>query len=219
MISGARGQVFGGKGVGHLQGSALDAGLRSHLPVEGRRRLRTRTTTGGLRERKKAQTRRSLQEQAMRLFLAKGYDTTTVAEIVAAAGVSHMTFFRYFPTKEDVVLADDYDPLIADLIAARPANEAPMEKLRHALATAVARVYGADRDTLLARTRLILSTPALRARLWENQAATVGLIARALSSMRGDPDFRTRVIAAAGVAALSTAVCHMGGESWRPGTP
>jgi AcrR family transcriptional regulator len=52
------------------------------------------------RERKKAQTRQRLQEQALRLFVERGYEATTVEQIVAAAGVSHMTFFRYFPTKE-----------------------------------------------------------------------------------------------------------------------
>ena len=79
----------------------------------------------GLRERKKAQTRRTIQEQALRLFTANGYDRTTVQDIAAAAGVSHMTFFRYFPTKEDVVLSDDYDPMIAALIGSRPAENQP----------------------------------------------------------------------------------------------
>ena len=54
------------------------------------------------------------------MFVEKGYDATTVEEIAAAAGVSHMTFFRYFPRKEEVVEYDEYDPLLEDLIAARP---------------------------------------------------------------------------------------------------
>src|SRR5262245_27083557 len=109
--------------------------------------------TPGLRARKKAQTRRALQREALRLFLAQGYAATTVGEIAAAAGVSHMTFFRHFPRKEDVVLADDYDPLIAELIAARPADEPALDAVRRALAEGLARVYAADRDALLARTR------------------------------------------------------------------
>ena len=78
-----------------------------------------------LRERKKAETRARIQEEAMRLFLAQGYDATTVDQIAEAAGVSHMTFFRNFPAKEDVVATDDYDPMMAELIRARPAGEPP----------------------------------------------------------------------------------------------
>jgi AcrR family transcriptional regulator len=138
-----------------------------------------------LRERKKAQTRHAIQQEALRLFLSKGYEATTVEEIAAAASVSHMTFFRYFPRKEDVVLADEYDPLIVELLAARPTSEPAVEKIRHALKEGLSRVYAADRDALLVRTRLILSTPALRARLWEQQAATEHLIARTLVDRPG----------------------------------
>jgi AcrR family transcriptional regulator len=162
----------------------------------------------GLRERKKLQTRAAIQREALRLFLAKGYDATTVEEIAAAAGVSHMTFFRYFPTKEDVVMSDDYDPLIFDLVAARPAGETVFDSVRVALRAGLERIYAEARDALFVRTRLILHTPQLRARLWEQQAATEGLIARALAGRAGMEvaDLRTRVLAAASVSALTTAL-------------
>lgn len=162
----------------------------------------------GLRERKKVRTRRSIQDHALRLFLSKGYDATTIEEIAAAADVSHMTFHRYFPRKEDVLLADEYDPMIFELIAARPAGEIVIDKLRYALGEGLARIYGADRDALLVRTRLILETPALRARLWEQQAATVYLFARALASDPRDDtaELRTRVLASACLAAVTAAV-------------
>lgn len=160
-----------------------------------------------LREQRKARTREAIQEQALRLFLEKGYESTTVEEIAAAAGVSHMTFFRYFPTKEAVVENDDYDPLIAALIRARPPGEPPLTALRRAVAEGLARVAPTDRGAMLTRVRLITSTPALRARQWRNVASTTALFAEALAARGGAPvDLRLEVVAAAATAALTTAL-------------
>jgi AcrR family transcriptional regulator len=157
------------------------------------------------RERKKAETRRALQEQALRLFVEHGYEATTVERIAAAAGVSHMTFFRYFPTKEDVVAADDYDPMIEDLIRSRPQAEHPVERVRAALRVGLDKVYLADRETLLVRTRLLAGTPALRARLWENYLGTQELLERALSDGK-EPSLEVKVIAAACLSTMVTAI-------------
>jgi AcrR family transcriptional regulator len=159
------------------------------------------------RERKKAQTRLRLQEQALRLFAERGYTATTVQAIAAAAGVSHMTFFRYFPTKEDVVLSDDYDPMLAELIRTRPSTEHPVARIHAAVRKGLAAIYAADREALLARVQLILGTPALRARLWENQFATRELFESALEE--GPPSVRTRVLASVCLATLTTAL-----EQW-----
>jgi AcrR family transcriptional regulator len=163
-------------------------------------------TTSDWRARKKAATRATITEQALRLFGEKGYEATTVEEIAAAAGVSHMTFFRYFPTKEDVVLSDDYDPLIAGLIAARPEGERPIEMVRNALVVGIRALTGAERAAVLTRCRLVVRTPALRARMLQDQEITEHLIADALAARHGHPenDLRTRVISAACVAALTT---------------
>jgi AcrR family transcriptional regulator len=162
----------------------------------------------GWREQKKARTRQLLQEQALRLFLEKGFEGTTVEEIAAAAGVSHMTFFRYFPIKEDVVDYDDYSPTLAEHIAARPPDEPPLEMIRHALVQGQADLKREEREVMRARMRLVLSTPALQARAWAHKTADELLIAQALAAHPGhDADaLETQVIAAAAVAAVTAAI-------------
>jgi AcrR family transcriptional regulator len=160
------------------------------------------------RERKKAATKLSIQEHALRLFVEKGYDATTVEEIAAAAGVSHMTFFRYFPRKEEVVEYDEYDPLIEDLIAARPESEAPLTAVHRAIRVGLEEILDTDREALLIRTRLILRNPVLRSRNLIAQDTTRELFARALARRAGlnEPDFTATVQASAALGAMAPAL-------------
>lgn len=160
------------------------------------------------RQRKKNATRERVRASALRLFHEQGYDATTVEQIAAAAGVSHMTFFRYFPTKEDVALSDGYDPLIAGMIADTPATWPVTDRVRAALVDGFRQIYDTIRETLLAQTKLIVTTPALRERLWANQMATQQLILDALGKGRPDPhpSFQDRVTVAACLAAATTAI-------------
>ena len=160
------------------------------------------------RQRKKNATRDRIRASALRLFGEQGYDATTVEQIAAAAGVSHMTFFRYFPTKEDVALSDSYDPLIAGLLGQTPATWPLTERIRSVLVQGLRQVYDADRDTLLAQNKLIVSTPALRERLWASQMDTQQLILQALRAGQRDPrpSFQDRVTVAACLAAATTAI-------------
>ena len=168
------------------------------------------------RQRKKAATRDRIRDCALALFHDQGYDATTVEQIAAAAGVSHMTFFRYFPTKEDVALSDSYDTLIASLIKQTPATLPLVQRIRTVLLQGLRQVYDSDRDTLLAQNKLIISTPALRERLWANQLATQQLI---LDALDPDPDFRTRVIVAVCLAAATTAVLTWTANDGTPELP
>ena len=147
------------------------------------------------RQRKKTATRDRIRASALRLFREQGYDTTTVEQIAAAAGVSHMTFFRYFPAKEDVVLSDDYDPLIASAIAQTPATWPVIRRIRTVLVDGLRLIYDTDRDTLFDQVKLIVETPALRDRLWADQIATQELILQALGGRRpgaSGPGLRSR---------------------------
>jgi AcrR family transcriptional regulator len=160
------------------------------------------------RQRKKTATRDRIRACALRLFGEQGYDATTVEQIAAAAGVSHMTFFRYFPTKEDVALSDSYDPMLTGLLEQTPAAWPLTDRIRTALLQGLRHLYDADRDTLLAQNKLIVSTPALRERLWASQMDTQQLILHALGADQHGPrpSFQARVTVAACLAAASTAV-------------
>ncbi|MEV8564906.1 TetR family transcriptional regulator [Streptomyces sp. NPDC051322] len=129
-----------------------------------------------LAQRKRQLVANELTEAALQLLALKGFDVVTIDEIVTTAGVSKRTFFRYFASKEDVVvrfLADMGAGMHAEL-AARPADERPSPALRHAVWTAMAacgdRSDGEQPARALRVVQLILRTPALHARFLERQA-------------------------------------------------
>jgi AcrR family transcriptional regulator len=160
------------------------------------------------RQRKKNATRDRIRASALRLFAEQGYDATTVEQIAAAAGVSHMTFFRYFPAKEDVALSDSYDPLLVSLLGQTPATWPLIDRIQTALLQGLRQLHDADRDTLLAQNKLIIATPALRERLWASQMDTQQLILQALGAGQDNPSpsFTDRVTVAACLAAVTTAI-------------
>jgi hypothetical protein len=97
--------------------------------------------------------------------------------------------------------------MIQELIAQRPEGEDPLTALHQALTHGLKTVYATDKEALLIRTRLVLRTPALRARVWENQHATEDMLTNALTSRRpGQSELATRVLAAAALAAVTTAL-------------
>jgi AcrR family transcriptional regulator len=141
------------------------------------------TVTDGLRERKKAETRQALMTAAVRLAERLGPDRVTVEAIAEAAGVSARTFFNYFPSKEDAIIGinpDETSELLDDL-AARPADEAPLEAL-HAMALAAVARLEAKADDMATRHRLTQAHPSLAmrraARFSEVERAVAAEIAR-----------------------------------------
>lgn len=170
-----------------------------------------------------------IQVQAVRLFTERGYDATTVTDVAEAAGVSPMTVYRHFPTKEDLVLVDQHGRFVAERIVASSAAQPLVRRIGSALIDSAAALTGgghgddltAEEQFLLARLRLMISTPALRAKHLDNHYALQQAIVDALGEDATDPDtaFHTRVAASACLAALHTALVHWAENDGRTELP
>jgi AcrR family transcriptional regulator len=172
----------------------------------------------GLRERKKIKLRRSVQSEALRLFAEQGYEDTTVEQIADAADISTTTFYRYFPTKEDVVLDDDYDPILEHIIGGGDDDEPLVTTVRRAIA-AVAAAVEEDRDAALARLKLLATVPALKARQGAEGRKSVEFYIGMFSARSGRPpgDYQLRITTAAFIAAqLEAARCWADADGAEP---
>ncbi|WP_079109966.1 TetR family transcriptional regulator [Streptomyces roseifaciens] len=170
-------------------------------------------------ERKRRLVSNELTEAALQLLASKGFDAVTIDEIATTAGVSKRTFFRYFASKEDVVvqfLADMGAGMRAEL-AARSADERPSAALRSAVAVPIAACtdHADHADRALRVVQLILRTPALHARFLERQAQWRDDLAAELTHRLGldpDTDLYPRLAAGMALNAFDT-VLHRWSES------
>lgn len=148
----------------------------------------------GLRERKKERIRTTIQREALRLFTEKGFEQTTVEQIADAAAVSPATFYRYFTSKEDSVVTDEYDPIFIQSLMERPADEPIIDSVRAVMTGVLATYFDRDRDLLIARHALRRKTPALQAAFAEEQERSMelfsALMARHLRRPADDLDVR-----------------------------
>ncbi|WP_237727853.1 TetR family transcriptional regulator [Cellulomonas sp. APG4] len=162
---------------------------------------------GRLAARKREVVRDELAEAALHLLAARGYEAVTVDEIATAAGVSRRTFFRYFASKEDVVVEflRDLGLEVAGEIEARPAGEASRAALEESCAVVVSRA--AEEHPVKSRrlAALVLGTPDLRARYLARQDEWREAWGRALAT-RGSAEDAARVASVAGVAAFDLAL-------------
>jgi AcrR family transcriptional regulator len=152
-----------------------------------------------LRERKKVKTRDAIRREAFRLFDESGYANTTVEQIADAAEVSPSTFFRYFPSKESVLLADDQDPVMLAALERQPAELSPMAAVRRAAEETFAAMSEDQWEVERTRQRLIFSIPEIKAATYDEYHRTIRIFTEALSRRLGRDrdDFELRVFAGA----------------------
>jgi AcrR family transcriptional regulator len=168
-------------------------------------------TALGLRERKKARTREALQETALDLFGRQGFDHTTIEEIAEACEVSPRTFFRYFPTKEDVLFADSSTrrEVLLSGISARPEHESAFVALREGM-RALARDYEHDRVALALRAAIMGASPQLQLYKAEHQNAWESDVVDVLERRQHTRSARARnelqLVTAMGTAAMRVAL-------------
>jgi AcrR family transcriptional regulator len=132
----------------------------------------------GLRERKKRQTRDTIAAAALALFLERGYDSVTVADVAVAADVSEKTVFNYFPAKEDLVFANSDEKLSerAEALRSRPPGTPIARVFEAETLRLLAAIEAGEIDRMMTVPRLVRSSPALLGRLmlhWEHEAGTL----------------------------------------------
>ncbi|MGA7988559.1 MAG: TetR family transcriptional regulator [Candidatus Dormiibacterota bacterium] len=140
-----------------------------------------------------------IRAHALRLFTTQGYDETTVQQIIAEAEVSESTFFRYFPTKGDVILSDDFDPVIVAAFQRQPAELTPIQALRAAFHEAFGQLTPEEIAAQSSRMHLILAVPELRAATLDQFGQAMGLLTAVLAgrSGRSAEDMAVRTLAGA----------------------
>lgn len=172
----------------------------------------------GLRERKRQRTHDAVSSAAITLFLRHGFDRVSVADIAAAAEISKPTLFRYFPSKEDLVLhrIADHEGEPARVVRQRPARQSPLAALHAHFLDGLRRrdpVTGLnDHPEVLAFHHMIFSTPSLSARLNEYTARDEDALAEALLDSAYPADPLTARLAAAAILAVRRVLAR---ENWR----
>jgi AcrR family transcriptional regulator len=163
-----------------------------------------------LRERKRLAAMRRVQTVALELFERDGFDEVTVERIAAEAEVSPSSIYRYFGTKEHLVIWDEYDPGALAAIAAELHRHPPLEAVRRVVTAIFTEAVTGDEERIRRRLRLAYATPAIEAASALQAYEMAGLIAGVLGQRLGrDPsDLDLQVTAHALVGGLLGALRH-----------
>lgn len=157
-------------------------------------------------------TRARLVSTALDLFERQGYEVTTVEQIAAATNVTSMTFYRYFGTKEAVVLSDPYDAAIATAVTKQPEELAAFERVRRAFVAVLGELSPVESEQTRRRIRVVAAHPGLRARAWGSTQETQRAIVDALVAS-GVSSFEAEVASGACLGALTGALLDWGGSA------
>ncbi len=165
----------------------------------------------GLRERKKRERRHCIEQAALQLFDELGFEGTTIDDIAAAADIAPRTFFSYFPTKEDVVLADYAARLerLVDELGRQPTTEPPWVALRKSFVV-VAGDYETHRDDLIRRFTIMAANPSVYARNLQLQAGWEDALTEALIRRTGRTaeTIEPRLMSSAALACMRSSIRH-----------
>ena len=167
------------------------------------------------REVSRRAVRRHIETVAMDLFVANGFDATTVDQIAAAAGVSARSFFRYFPAKEDVVIGDpmEFGVILRDALVARPDGEGAATAVQRALDAFVDDVNA--NPAALGISTVVFSTPSLRARHIEKTIVWERLLLPDVRRRLGDTPYSE--VTSRAIIASALAIFHATLEHWAAG--
>ena len=141
-----------------------------------------------LRERKRLAAMLRIQAVALGMFEERGFDDVTVEEIAEASDVSASSVYRYFGTKEEIVLWDEYDVGQEDLLTAAVADEVPLEGLRRIILAALGAMSADDVALVRRRVTLLMTTPALEQAATAHTYGAAELIGRQLAARLGRPE-------------------------------
>lgn len=171
----------------------------------------TQEAKEGLRERKRRETRLRIAQTGLKLFLENGYDATTLDTIAKEAGISRRTFFSYFKSKDDLILAwqaASWDKMLAELLTVSP-QQAPLEAVRKMLVTMAS---GYESEQMKAIDRVMLASETLSSRKPAAYAMQEEALYKTLCQVWRQPERRPalRIVAMVSIGAMRLAI-----EAWR----
>jgi len=156
-------------------------------------------------------THHTITQAALELFANKGYEATSVGEIARSAGVSEMTFYRHFPSKQDAVLLDSFDHVIAEAVRRQPRSLPALQAIINGISEALENMPDTAIPEVRQRLRVIASSPELRVAAIATNYTSEQVIADAVVD-RTRSRFESQIVAAAAIAALTVALIESADE-------